>query len=149
MEPFLDENNLHSQYKNAIIEVMKEEPYAKFLGIKLIEIGPGSASAELEISDFMLNAHGTVHGAIIFAIADYVFEAASKSYGKSAVALSNTIHFMAAVTNGTTLKASANEEKKSNRIAWYKIQIKSNDELIATMEGVAYRKNDYFVTVNR
>ena len=141
----LTEQEIHEQYYNEIFKHFEEEPYAQFLGIKLQELGLGTATAELEIKSHMLNSHGTVHGAIIFALADYVFAAACNSYGKTSVGLSTTVNFMAAGLNGSTLKAIAFEEKKNHRTSFYKIRIESNGELLATMEALAYRKNSYFV----
>ena len=125
--------------------MLEKEPFAQFLGIKLIEVGEGTATAELVVKDHMLNSHGTVHGAIIFSIADYVFAAASNSYGKTAVGLSTNVNFMAPGKDGACLKAIAVEEKRNNRTAWYKIRVESNGELLATMEALAFRKNRYFV----
>lgn len=143
----LTEQEIHEQYYNEIFKHFEEEPYAQFLGIKLQELGLGTATAELEIKDHMLNSHGTVHGAIIFALADYVFAAACNSYGKTSVGLSTTINFMAAGMNGSKIKAMAFEEKKNHRTSFYKIRIESKGELLATMEALAYRKNSYFVSI--
>ncbi len=144
----LTEQEIHEKYYQEIYKVFEQEPYAQFLGIKLNELGLGTATAELEIKDHMLNSHGTVHGAIIFALADYVFAAACNSYGKTAVGLSTTVNFMAAGMKGSTIKAIAVEEKKNNRTSWYKIRIESEGELLATMEALAYRKNNYFISID-
>lgn len=143
----LTEQEIHQKYYNEIYQHFEQEPYAQFLGIKLLELKEGTATAELEIKDHMLNTHGTVHGAIIFALADYVFAAACNSYGKTAVGLNTTINFMAAGMKGSRIKAIAVEEKKNNRTSWYKIRVESNGELLASMEALAYRKNSYFVPV--
>ncbi|UOQ92439.1 hotdog fold thioesterase [Halobacillus shinanisalinarum] len=148
MKPVINESDLHHQYKAEIVKVMENEPYAQFLGIRLMEINEGKAIAELDVENHMLNSHGTVHGAVTFAIADYVFAAASNSYGKTSVGISNTVNYMAAGKKGTRLQATAIEEKKNHRMAWYKIKVESEDELIATMEALAYRKNHYFVPVD-
>ncbi|WP_338469675.1 hotdog fold thioesterase [Niallia sp. XMNu-256] len=142
----LSEQEIHEKHYNEIFTHFEQEPYAQFLGIKLKELGLGTATAELEIQEHMLNSHGTVHGAIIFALADYVFAAACNSYGKTSVGLSTTVNFMAAGMNGTIIRAIAVEEKKNNRTSWYKIRIESNGELLATMEALAYRKNHYFIS---
>jgi len=143
----LTEQEIHQKYYHEIYQHFEQEPYAQFLGIKLLELREGTAMAELEIKDHMLNTHGTVHGAIIFALADYVFAAACNSYGKTAVGLNTTVNFMAAGMNGSRIKAIAVEEKKNNRTSWYKIRVESNGELLASMEALAYRKNSYFVPV--
>ncbi|KAA9017019.1 PaaI family thioesterase [Niallia endozanthoxylica] len=143
----LTEQEIHQKYYNEIYQHFEQEPYAQFLGIKLLELKEGTAMAELEIKDHMLNTHGTVHGAIIFALADYVFAAACNSYGKTAVGLNTVVNFMAAGMKGSRIKAIAVEEKKNNRTSWYKIRVESNGELLASMEALAYRKNSYFVPV--
>lgn len=144
----LDEIELHKKHYDQIVEVFKNEPYAKFLGIELKELGPGTATAEVIIQDHMLNSHGTVHGAIIFALADYVFAAACNSYGKTSVGLSTTVNFMSPAFKGKLLQATAVEEKKNHRTSWYNIKVESEGELVATMEALAYRKNQYFVPVD-
>ncbi|TCP20337.1 acyl-CoA thioesterase [Scopulibacillus darangshiensis] len=141
----INEQEIHKKYYNEIFSTLEQEPYAQFLGIKLTELGAGTATAELNIKDHMLNAHGTVHGAIIFALADFVFAAACNSYGKTSVGLSTTVNFMAPGMKGSVLSAAAVEEKKNNRTSWYKIRVESSGELVATMEALAYRKNQFFV----
>ncbi len=141
------EKEINQKYQHDIFRFFEQEPYAKFLGIKLLEIGEGTACAELDVKDHMLNTHGTVHGAILFALADYVFAAACNSYGKTAVGLSTTVNFMSPGRNGSCIKASAVEEKKNNRTSWYKIRVEGDGELLATMEALAYRKKDYFIPI--
>ena len=108
----MTEQELHKKYHKDIVTHFEQEPYAQFLGIELIEIGEGTATAQLEVKDHMLNSHGTAHGAIIFALADYVFAAACNSYGKTSVGLSTTVNFMAPGLKGSCIKAIAVEEKK-------------------------------------
>lgn len=124
---------------------MEQEPYAQFLGMKLIDFGPGTASAELVVDENMLNSHKTVHGAVLFSLADYVFAAASNSYGKTAVGVTTSMNFMSAGFLGEKITATAKEEKRNHRLAWYKIDVKNEQELLATMEAMVYRKNEYFV----
>jgi len=147
MKNFPNEQDIHRTYHKQIFETLEQEPFAQFLGMKLIDIGEGTATAELEVKDHMLNSHGTVHGAILFSLADYVFAAASNSYGKTSVGLSTTMNFMAPGMKGSLLRATAEEEKRNHRTAWYKIRVESNGELLATMEALVYRKNHYFVPV--
>jgi acyl-CoA thioesterase len=139
------EQEMHKEFYNQIFQTLDQEPFAQFLGMKLTEMGEGTATAEIDIKKHMLNSHGTVHGAIIFSLADYVFAAASNSYGKTSVGLSTNVNFMAPAKEGSTLTAIATETKRNNRTAWYNIRVESHGELIATMEALAYRKNHYFV----
>ncbi|MCO0598780.1 hotdog fold thioesterase [Peribacillus butanolivorans] len=141
----LDDQDIHELHYDQIKQVLKDEPFASFLGMKLTKLGPGTAEAELIPDDRMLNSHGTVHGAIIFSLADYVFAAASNSYGKIAVGVTTNVNFISAGKRGETLTANAKEIKKNHKLAWYKIEVLNEMELIATMEAMVYRKNHYFV----
>ena len=147
MKAAINESELHHQYKDEIFKILENEPYAQSLGIKLLELGEGSAVAELHTAEHMVNSHGTVHGAVIFALADYAFAAACNSYGKTSVGLSTTVNFMAAGKKCAALTATATEEKKNFRTSWYNIKVESGGELIASMEALAYRKDHYFVPV--
>jgi len=145
MTTHLDDQTIHERHYDQILSIMKNEPYGRYLGIKLTQLGPGTATAELTPDKNMLNAHGTVHGGVIFSLADYVFAAASNSYGKTAVGVTTNVNFMSTGNLGETLTATAEEIKKNHRLGWYNIRVYSNKELIATMEAMVYRKNQSFV----
>lgn len=147
MKNKLNETEIHHAYKNEIMKTLEKDSYAKSLGIKLVDLGEGCAVAEMAVKDSMLNMHGTLHGAVTFALADFVFQAACNSYGRISLGLTTTVNYMAAGKLGSVVTASATEEKKNYRTAWYKIRVESNRELIATMEAVAYRKESYFVPI--
>ncbi|MGE7691275.1 PaaI family thioesterase [Lysinibacillus sp. NPDC097214] len=141
----LTETQQHEENYDKIFEALSKEPYANYLGMELIELKAGFAKVTLSPTPHMLNTHGTVHGGIIFSIADYAFAAASNSYGKTAVGVTNTIHYMSAGLAEHPLTALAEEVKKTRRLAWYRIQVWSNDELCATMEAMVYRKTENFI----
>ncbi|GED68806.1 phenylacetic acid degradation protein PaaD [Brevibacillus reuszeri] len=145
---YVDERELHRKHYDEICSKLKQDQFAQFLGIKLLELGEGTATAEVIVEDHMLNAHGTAHGAIIFSLADFVFAAACNSYGKTSVALSMNIGFLAAAMKGNRLVATATEEKKNNRTAWYRIRVESEHGLVATLDALAYRKSEYFVQID-
>lgn len=147
MKNKINETEIHLAYKNEIMKMLQKDSYARSLGIKLVDLGEGSAIAEMEVKDNMLNMHGTLHGAVTFALADFVFQAACNSYGRISVGLTTTVNYMTAGELGTLVTASATEEKKNYRTAWYKIHVESNGDLLATMEAVAYRKESYFVPI--
>lgn len=148
MKPLTPDQEVHQKYYDQICEKLKKDPFAQFLGIEIIEVGEGTATAEVQVSESMLNAHGTTHGAVIFALADAVFAIASNSYGKASVALSMNIGFLAATLKGTRLRATAVETKKTNRTAWYRIEVESEGNQVAILDALAYRKNDYIIPID-
>ena len=140
-----DDTELHYQYAEEIQAKLKRDTFAQWLGIELIEIGPGTATAEMTITENMLNAHGTAHGAALFAIADFVFAVACNSYGKTSVGLSVNIGYLAACQKGEKITAIATEIKRNHRTSWYEVRVESEKDLVAHVSALSYRKNDYFV----
>ncbi|MGZ4112048.1 MAG: PaaI family thioesterase [Tumebacillaceae bacterium] len=148
MKRFPDDLEVHNKHFAEIQEKVQQDTFAQFLGIKLLEVGPGTATAEVEVQPHMLNFHGSTHGGVVFALADYVFAVACNSYGKTSVGLQVNIGYLAASFAGSKLRATAVEEKRNNRTAWYRITVESETEVVANLDALAYRKNDYFVALD-
>ncbi|PGM69912.1 phenylacetate degradation protein [Bacillus cereus] len=145
MKKRIDELQIHEKHYEEILEQVKNDPYAKSLGIQLTEFKVGFAEATLEVQSHMLNAHETVHGAVIYALADHAFSVACNAYGKTSLGLSTTIQFIESAKAGDKLVARATEIRRNYRTGFYRIDIFHGQNLIATMEAVSYRKDHYFV----
>lgn len=123
-----------------IKEFSENDRFAKNLGIELIKVSEGSAKAKMKIKDIHLNSVNTVHGGAIFTLADFAFAIAANTHGNIAVALNVNISFLKAVSEGTLI-AEAEEVSINRKIATYMIRVlNENNELIATFQGMAYRK---------
>ncbi|HNV94318.1 MAG TPA: PaaI family thioesterase [Methanofastidiosum sp.] len=123
-----------------IKEFIENDKFAKSVGIELLEVSLGHAKAKMEIKEIHHNSINTVHGGAIFTLADFTFAVAANSHNKMSVALNVNISFLKAISEGVLI-AEAQEISVNPKIATYKILV-SNDlgELIATFEGMAYRK---------
>ncbi len=120
---------------------LERDALAKHLGIKLIEMEPGYASATMEVTPELLNGAGVTHGSAVFALADVVFAAASNSHGPVALALNVNINFMKATTEGAILKAVAREENLTRKTGLYRLEVRDEGgDLVALAEGLAYRR---------
>ncbi|OGJ88567.1 MAG: phenylacetic acid degradation protein [Candidatus Raymondbacteria bacterium RifOxyA12_full_50_37] len=125
-----------------ILAYFKNDAFAAHNNIRLVEVAPGTATATMEITANHLNSLGTVQGGAIFTLADLAFAAASNAHGTVAVALNVSINFLKAVGVGT-LYANATENSINPKVATYTVRVTNEkDELIATFEGLAYRKKD-------
>ena len=123
-----------------INNIVQKDSYAKFIGIKILSVGEGTAAAEMIITKDHLNGAGTVHGGAIFSLGDTVFGAASNSREGLAMAINVSISFFKAITEGK-LTAVAEEISLHKKLATYIVKIfdeKSN--IIALFQGTVYRK---------
>ncbi|WP_307847888.1 PaaI family thioesterase [Metabacillus bambusae] len=127
------------------LQSSKKRSYAQSLGIKLTKFDSGFAETILEVQSHMVNAYGTVHGAVIYALADHAFSVACNAYGKTSLGLSTTIQFIESAQPGDKIVACATEVKRNYRTGFYRIDVLHEQNLIATMEAVSYRKDQYFI----
>ena len=117
------------------------EPFARHLGVELLEARPGYAVARLVVADHMVNVNRITHGGVVFTLADVVFAAASNAHGRTALALNINLNFVKATRPGDCLTATAREENLTRRTGLYRIRVEdASRDLVAEMTGVVYRK---------
>ena len=121
---------------------LERDLFAKHLGIELLSVEPGRASARMALQLFHRNGLGGVQGGAIFTLADFTFAAAANSHGPIAVAVNVSITFMKAVTAGTLL-AEARELALNPKLGTYTVDVKDeHGNLVAVFQGLAYRKSE-------
>jgi len=126
----------------AVRQHVLQDPFARFLGIDLLELREGYSRTSLTIADHMMNFHGLPHGGVIFSLADAAFAAACNSHGQAAVALDVNLSFVASVTVGTCLIAEATEEHLGRRTGLYRLAVTTAEgTLVALGQGTAYRRS--------
>jgi acyl-CoA thioesterase len=129
-----------------VFQQISQDPFARFMGIELLELREGYSKVTFTVAEHMLNFHGIPHGGAIFSLADAAFAAASNSYGQTAVALSVHVSFLAAAPVGARLYAEATEESLGRRTALYRLAVTTEGgDLVALCHGTVYRKRERFV----
>jgi len=122
-------------------ERLERDPFARSLGIHILELGEGSARLEMALRPEMANFMGAIHGGAIFTLADHAFAAACNSHGVPAVALHVDMTYFSVPPAGSILTAEARELHRSRRTGTYRIEISTREgALVASFQGIAYRK---------
>jgi len=123
-----------------VAEIIAGDPFARYLGIELLDLRPGHSRMAMVLRSHMDNFNGLPHGGAIFTLADAAFAAASNARGTVAVALSMTIHYLTSPASGTRLIAEATESRLGRRVAFYDITVASEDgQPVARCQGVVQR----------
>lgn len=127
---------------DALRQVIADDPFARHLGIELLDLQPGRCRLEMTLQPFMRNFHGLAHGGAIFALADAAFAAASNSHGQAAVALSMTIQYLTTPSPGARLIAEASESRLGRTAAFYDIVVaEDGGSTVARCQGVVQRRD--------
>ena len=122
---------------------VENEAYARKLGMRLLELGPGHAIVEMALQDDMTNIFGMTHGGAIFSLIDEAFQVSCNAHGTVAVALNVTVTYHQPPDMNSILRAESKEIHRSNKTGTYNIKVTDEkDNLIASCKALAYRKKD-------
>ena len=113
--------------------------FAAGSGARLMEIAPGSAVAELEVTSAHLNAGGVCQGGAIFTLADLVFAALVNQGENLTFAVNSTIYYHVSAREGDTLRAEGHLSCAHHRLPTAEVEVTNqNGVRIATFTGQAY-----------
>jgi acyl-CoA thioesterase len=116
------------------------------LGMRLVDVGAGTAVLEMRVREDMLNGHDICHGGFIFTLADSAFAYSCNSYNLVTVASGCSIDFLAPARMGDVLTARAHERSASGRTGVYDIEVTNQrGEKIALFRGKSYRIKGHVV----
>jgi len=108
------------------------------LGLTYVDGGVGWSSVSLVVKADMLNGFKTIHGGILFAMADSAFAYACNSRNSKAVAQQASISFLAPAHEGETLTAIAKEVSIQGRTGVYNVTITNEAaQVLASFQGLS------------
>lgn len=129
-----------------VAEKLRQDKFAQFVGIELVEVSLGRAKARLELQPHHLNSLGIVQGGAVFTLADFAFAAASNSHGTAAVAINVNISYVKASREGTLI-AEAEETSRSSKLGHYTVRVTDDSGgLVAIFQGMVFRKKESIFT---
>ena len=128
--------------KRIVKKMYDNDPFSKWLGIKVLDVLPGSCTLEMKVKKQMTNGFGVAHGAITYALADSALAFASNGLGRQAMSVETSISHLKPVKVGDRLLARAEQQHAGNKIGLYQIRIvNQREELVAVFRGHVYRSS--------
>ncbi len=121
---------------NAARRMFEADRASKNLGMRLVDLGEGSATVEMAVGPLMVNGHGIAHGGFVFTLADTAFACACNADGRGVTVASGAeITFVAPVREGDLLVATAAERVVFGRSGLYDVTVRRGDEVVAEFRG--------------
>jgi acyl-CoA thioesterase len=118
--------------------LMAEEGTAPAWGLELEAAGEGYARVAMTVRADMLNGYQTIHGGMVFALADSAFAYACNSRNQATVAQQASIAFLSPAREGGRLVAEAREQSLVGRSGVYVITVRTEDGRdIASFQGLS------------
>jgi acyl-CoA thioesterase len=93
----------------------KEDAFAALLGIDVQRRAPGHTVATLTTTDNHANPHGTVHGAVFYAVAGAAIAAAANDEEHSGIVTSVLVEYLRPAALGDVLRAEVSRDVSTER----------------------------------
>jgi acyl-CoA thioesterase len=93
----------------------KADAFAALLGIDVQRRGPGHTVATLTTTEDHANPHGTVHGAVFYAVAGAAIAAAANDQEHSGIVTSVLVEYLRPAAIGNVLRAEVSREVSTER----------------------------------
>ncbi|MAV47079.1 MAG: hotdog fold thioesterase [Alphaproteobacteria bacterium TMED89] len=114
-----------------------EDQVSQNLGLVLESVGEGRSSLRLRAQAQHCNGHGSVHGGVLFMLADSASAFAGNSRNQRAVSLNNTITYLNPAKAGDTLRAVCEERALEGRNGIYDVEVRNQDgQIIVQFRGM-------------
>ena len=111
---------------------------SEYMGIEITDVGPGWAKGELAFREYHVNPIGSVHGGVIFFLADSVGGTAASSRGSRVTTANGTISYLNAAMNPEKLIAEAVELKAGKNLLTYDVYIRTEEGKLVAKATLEY-----------
>lgn len=98
-------------------------PFAQMLHIHATDLTEGYARAEMPVSDELYNPQGSVHGGVLYTLADIACGNAAASHGIWIATLDSNMNYLRPAMRPTLLVAEARELKYGKRVSVYEVKV--------------------------
>ena len=119
--------------------MLENDAFSQWLGIEIVEVREGYCKVKMTLRKEMLNSMKKAHGGITYSLADTAFGFACNTYGKKAVSIETSINHIEALEEGDVITAESDVKSQKNKLGFYIVEIKKEDQLVALFKGVTYR----------
>ncbi|PZW41518.1 acyl-CoA thioesterase [Mesonia algae] len=120
-------------------KMLELDAFSQWLGIEIVEVKEGYCKVQMTIREDMLNSMKKAHGGITFSLADTAFGFASNTHGRKAVSIECSINHIEALEAGDIITAESEVKSLKNKLGFYNVEVKKQDDLVALFKGVVYR----------
>lgn len=105
----------------------KNNTFARLLGIDITELTLGHSKSHMVVSDKLRNPQGSIHGGVIYTIADVTGGNAASSYGEKVATLDSDFHYLRPALKLESLTAEAVEIKHGRHVSVYDVKVTDQD----------------------
>lgn len=114
--------------RDVMEKLVKENAYMQDLNLSLEEYEDGYAKGKMVIHDRLLNPYGSVHGGVLYSMADIVAGCAACSRGRFSSTVHGGINFLKPAFHTEYVICEANEVRYGKTVAVYEVKLFDDKE---------------------
>jgi len=127
-------------FQKVIDEIHATNAFGNYLGITIDCVKAGYAKVSMEIGPEHTNPYNTVHGGVLYTMADMAGGTAAYSYGQPIVTVDSNFHFLNAGRNVTKLTGIGKELRNGKTLGVYEVEILDQNGLLLCSGTFTYAK---------
>lgn len=128
------------EFQRVIDEINNTNKFGNHVGIIIDEVKEGYAKVSLEIKNEHTNPYNSVHGGVLYTVADMAGGTAAYSYGQPVVTVDSNFHFLRAGRDVTKLIGIGKELRNGKQIGVYEVSIMDQNENLLCSGTFTYAK---------
>lgn len=117
-------------FKKLAEKRIESNPFAKLTGCVVTDISLGKAIVEHQVVKDSMNPSGSVHGGLMFTMADIAAGSAASSYGEVCTTVNSTFDYLRPALNSEKIIATAEEIKHGKRFMVFRVEVTDQDGLL-------------------
>lgn len=107
-------------------EILDEDKYTQYLGIEIVDFEEKFIRARMKIREDLLNNFGSVHGGVLYSLADIVAGTVSCSCGKFSPTVEGHLNYLEPAISKEYLYCEAKRVRCGSHLVVVKIKIKDD-----------------------
>lgn len=115
-------------------EIVQKNPFAKYIGMELLEIEEGFALGRISFEKQYENIYGGMHGGCAYSLADTLAGIAASTYGECVTTLDASMNYLLPVENTEYVYCKAQVLRHGRKISVVRVEI-TNDEKTILIDG--------------
>lgn len=110
-----------------IIEVLKNDVFANYLGVEFVEAKPGYVKAGIPFSDKVKNCYGTTHGGALYALADIVAGSLACMSGYFCTTVSGNLNYLLPAVSKDYIYLEAKTAREGSHLVVVNVELKDDE----------------------
>lgn len=121
---------MNQAIRDEMEKVIRNNAYMQDLQLSLEEYDEGYAKGKMVIHDRLLNPYGSIHGGVLYSMADIIAGCAACSRGRYSSTVHGGINFLNPAMDTEYVICEANEVRSGKSIAVYEVKLYDDKECL-------------------